>query len=76
MSKGLRILTKVKPRKNRNRFGPTDQLFRTLDDVNPVPELAELVAQVMEEANRIGVGSVGFGGKASLIGCKVAAVWC
>jgi fumarate hydratase class I len=49
------------------------QLFRTLDDVNPVPELAKLEAEIMEEANRIGVGAMGFGGKASLIGCKVCA---
>ena len=50
-----------------------DQLFRTLDDVNPVPELARLEAEVMDEANRIGVGAMGFGGKVSLIGCKVRA---
>ncbi len=49
------------------------QLFRTLDDVNSVPELAKLEAEVMEEANRIGVGAMGFGGKVSLIGCKVTA---
>jgi fumarate hydratase class I len=50
-----------------------NQLFRTLDDVNPVQELAKLEAEVMEEANRIGVGAMGFGGKVSLIGCKVCA---
>jgi fumarate hydratase class I len=49
------------------------ELFRTLDDVNPIPELAELEARIMDEANRIGVGAMGFGGKVSLIGCKVAA---
>ena len=49
------------------------QLFRTLDDVNPVAELAKLEAEVMEEANRIGVGAMGFGGKVSLIGCKICA---
>jgi fumarate hydratase class I len=49
------------------------QLFRTLDDVNPNPELAKLEASIMEEANRIGVGAMGFGGKASLIGCKITA---
>jgi fumarate hydratase class I len=49
------------------------QLFRTLDDVNADPVLAKLEAEVMEEANKIGVGAMGFGGKASLIGCKVAA---
>ena len=49
------------------------QLFRTLDDVNPVPELAKLEAAVLEQANRLGVGAMGFGGKASLIGCKITA---
>jgi fumarate hydratase, class I len=49
------------------------QLFRTLDDTNPVPELAKLEGQIMEEANSIGVGAMGFGGKASLIGCKIMA---
>lgn len=49
------------------------QLLRTLDDTNPVPELARLEREIVEEANRIGVGAMGFGGKASLIGCKVAA---
>jgi len=49
------------------------ELFRTLDDVNPVPELARLEAEIMDEANRLGVGAMGFGGKTSLIGCKIAA---
>ena len=49
------------------------QLFRTLDDVNPNPVLAKLEDEIMEEANRLGVGAMGFGGKASLIGCKIAA---
>jgi fumarate hydratase, class I len=50
-----------------------NQLFRTLDDINCVPDLAKLEAQVMEQANRIGVGAMGFGGKVSLIGCKIVA---
>jgi fumarate hydratase class I len=49
------------------------QLLRTLDDVNPDPLLAKLETEIMEEANRLGVGAMGFGGKVSLIGCKVAA---
>jgi fumarate hydratase class I len=49
------------------------QLFRLLDDVNPNPELAQLEAGIMDEANRIGVGAMGFGGQASLIGCKITA---
>src|SRR5271154_6754287 len=38
------------------------QLFRSLDDANPVPELAKLETEIMDEANRIGVGAMGFGG--------------
>ncbi len=49
------------------------QLFRTLDDVNPNAELDALERRIMEEANQIGVGAMGFGGKGSLIGCKVTA---
>ena len=50
-----------------------DQLFRTLDDVNPHPELAALETEIMDEANRLGIGAMGFGGKVSLIGCKITA---
>ncbi|MEJ7605682.1 MAG: FumA C-terminus/TtdB family hydratase beta subunit [Bryobacteraceae bacterium] len=50
-----------------------DQLFRTLDDQNSVPELAELEARIMHETNKLGIGAMGFGGKVSLIGCKVMA---
>jgi fumarate hydratase class I len=49
------------------------QLFRTLDDTNPDPTLAKLEKECIEEANKLGVGTMGFGGRASLIGCKIAA---
>ncbi len=47
------------------------QLFRSLDDLNPDPRLAELEVEIMRTANTLGVGPMGFGGKISLIGCKV-----
>ncbi len=47
------------------------QLFRTLDDVNPDGRLADLEAEVMRTVNTLGVGTMGFGGSTSLIGCKV-----
>jgi fumarate hydratase, class I len=50
-----------------------EQLFRTLDDVNPYPDLARLESEIVEEANRLGIGAMGFGGKVSLIGCKIGA---
>jgi fumarate hydratase, class I len=51
-----------------------EQLFRTLDDVNPDPRLAELEAEIMRTVNVLGVGTMGFGGRVSLIGCKVGAL--
>ncbi len=49
------------------------QLFRTLDDVNPNPELRKLEEYVMEHANKLGIGTMGFGGNVTLIGCKIGA---
>jgi fumarate hydratase class I len=51
-----------------------EQLFRTLDDVNPDARLALLEQSIMDEANRLGVGPMGFSGQASLIGCKIGAL--
>jgi fumarate hydratase, class I len=51
-----------------------EQLFRTLDDVNPDPRLAELEASIMGEVNKLGIGAMGFGGRVSLIGCKIGAL--
>ena len=48
-----------------------EQLFRTLDDRNPDPRLDALEQSIMEEANRLAVGPMGFSGKTSLIGCKI-----
>lgn len=50
-----------------------EQLFRPLDDANPDERLAELEAAIMEQANTLGVGAMGFGGQVSLIGCKIVA---
>jgi fumarate hydratase class I len=51
-----------------------EQLFRTLDDTNPDRRLAQIEASIMDEANRLSVGTMGFGGKTSLIGCKIGAL--
>ena len=51
-----------------------EQLFRTLDDANPDPRLAAIEEAVMDEANRLTVGPMGFSGKTSLIGCKIGAL--
>jgi fumarate hydratase class I len=51
-----------------------EQLFRTLDDENPDPQLRRLEEYVMSTANSLGIGTMGFGGGVTLIGCKVAAI--
>src|SRR4030088_1689831 len=51
-----------------------EQLFRTLDDVNPDSRLAELEASIMSTVNDLEIGAMGFGGKVTLIGCKIAAL--
>lgn len=48
-----------------------EQLFRTVDDVNENAELAELEAYIMENANKLGIGTMGFGGETTLLGCKI-----
>lgn len=51
-----------------------EQLFRTLDDLNPDGRLAELEASVMARVNDLDIGPMGFGGKVTLIGCKIGAL--
>src|SRR5918993_36514 len=51
-----------------------EQLFRTLDDVNPDQRLAELEARIMAEVNGLAIGTMGFGGEVALIGWKSRAV--
>ena len=51
-----------------------EQLFRTLDDTNPDPRLAAIENAVMDAANQLTVGPMGFGGQTSLIGCKIGAL--
>jgi len=48
-----------------------EQLFRTLDDVNPDARLAELEASIMATVNSLEIGTMGFGGNVTLIGCKI-----
>ncbi len=48
-----------------------EQLFRAVDDVNPNNELAALENYILESANKLGIGTMGFGGEVTLLGCKV-----
>ena len=47
------------------------QLLRKLDDHNPNPELEKLEQDIVETANKLGIGPMGFGGKTTLLGTKI-----
>ncbi|MFC7441479.1 fumarate hydratase [Laceyella putida] len=47
------------------------QLFRSVTDTNPNPDLARLEEYIMEKANTLSIGTMGFGGNATLLGCKI-----
>ena len=50
------------------------QLFRDQNDTNSEPALAELENRVMGHANSLGIGTMGFGGDVTLLGCKIGAL--
>ncbi len=50
-----------------------EQLLRRLDDLNPLPELAELEKRLVEEANSLGIGPIGVGGNTCVMGVKIGA---
>lgn len=49
------------------------QLLRTLEDRNPIPELDKLEQDILSTSNELGIGPMGFGGKTTLLGVKICA---
>jgi fumarate hydratase class I len=49
------------------------QFLRILKDRNPNPALDALEQDVLKTANELGIGPMGFGGRATLLGVKIAA---
>src|SRR5436190_17651799 len=47
------------------------QLLRKLDDRNENEELGRLEQDIVETANKLGIGPMGFGGKTTLLGTKI-----
>jgi fumarate hydratase class I len=48
--------------------------LRPINDENPDARLAELEQRIMQEANSLGIGPMGFGGNTTLLGVKIAAL--
>jgi fumarate hydratase, class I len=46
-------------------------LLRKVEDTNPDSDLAALEDQITREANELGVGPMGFGGKSTVLGTKI-----
>lgn len=49
------------------------QFLRRLEDRNDVPDLDKLEQDVLNTANELGIGPMGFGGKTTLLGVKICA---
>ena len=49
------------------------QLLRNLADTNPAPALAKLESRILREANSLGIGPMGLGGKTTLLAVKISA---
>jgi fumarate hydratase class I len=49
-----------------------EQFFRPLEDNNSDPELDTAEKQLYDEANQLGIGPMGFGGKTTVLGVKMA----
>jgi fumarate hydratase, class I len=50
-----------------------EALLRGVTDANPDPALNALEQQITQEANQLGIGPMGFGGKATVMGTKITA---
>lgn len=48
-----------------------EQLLRDLGDENAEPALAKLERRILREANTLGIGPMGLGGKTTLLGVKI-----
>ena len=48
-----------------------EQLLRPLDDSSDVSSLKKLEKDIVKTANKLGIGPMGFGGKTTLLGCKI-----
>jgi fumarate hydratase class I len=52
-------------------YASKEALYRKMDDHNPNPQLDAMEQRMVEEANQLGIGPMGFGGKTTLLGTKI-----
>jgi len=52
-------------------YASKEVLFRKMDEKNVDPQLAALEDRLTDEANQLGIGPMGFGGKTTVLGTKM-----
>ena len=52
-------------------YASKEVLFRKMDEQSPDPQLAALEDRLTEEANQLGIGPMGFGGKTTVLATKM-----
>ena len=52
-------------------YASKEVLFRKMDERNADPQLAALEDRLTDEANQLGIGPMGFGGKTTVLGTKM-----
>jgi fumarate hydratase class I len=52
-------------------YGSKEALFRKMDEPNPDSDLDAFEERLTEEANRLGIGPMGFGGVTTVLGTKI-----
>lgn len=55
-------------------YASKEVLFQQMDEMNPDPELAEMEEQLTQEANQLGIGPMGFGGRTTVLGTKITSL--
>ncbi|HMD90127.1 MAG TPA: fumarate hydratase [Anaerolineaceae bacterium] len=52
-----------------------EALLRKVEDTNPREDLAALEERITKEANQLGIGPMGFGGKSTVLGTKITSTY-
>ena len=55
-------------------YASKEVLFRKMDESSPEPQLAAMENRLTEEANQMGIGPMGFGGKTTVLGTKITSL--
>jgi fumarate hydratase, class I len=55
-------------------YASKEVLFQNMEEQNPDPALANLETRLTDEANQMGIGPMGFGGKTTVLGTKITSM--